>query len=102
MSVAHHCNDVGPCPVPPHPDLLARLGTQGIQQQQNENSMRASALGTQPRLSSTFSAPTGTVPGLNDGKIFPKSHFGAAPSESRVLKAALERAPLRGTIRSVH
>lgn len=102
MSAGHHCNDAGPCPVPPHPDLLARLGAQRLQQQQNPDQQRAPAHSTQQRLSSTLSAPTGTIPGLNDGKIFPESHFGPAPSMSRVLKAALERAPLRGTIRSVH
>lgn len=101
MSAAHHCNDVGPCPVPPHPDLLARLGAQRIHQQQNPDPMPAPAFHTQQRLLSTLSAPTGTIPGLNDGKIFPESHFGAAASKSSVLKAALERAPLRGIIRSV-
>jgi len=47
MGAAHHCNDQEPCPVTPHPDLLARLGAQRLHQQQNPHSTRAPALSTQ-------------------------------------------------------
>lgn len=75
--------------MPPHPNLFARLPDQRLLLQQN------------PREDSPpLSRPTGTVLGLNDGTIFPTSHFPVVPSMSRMSRMALERAPLRGAIRS--
>lgn len=95
----HVCNDGGPCPTAPHPRLQARLLT--------ENSQAQQTLSTAQRLSHThggslpLSAPTGHVVGLNDGTLFPDSHFATPVPESVKANAALERAPLRGAIRSV-
>lgn len=86
------CTD-GPCRVPPHPDLLAQLRADGIHGT-NESTFQSRIMG--------FGAPTGKIPGLNDGTIFPESHFATAPSKSQMARAALEKAPLRGVIRFVH
>lgn len=99
IMATHTCNDGSPCPVPPHPRLLARLLAESSQDQQ--------ALSAAPHLSHThdgslpLSIPTGYVVGLNDGTIFPKSHFEAPLPERVMANAALERAPLRGVVRSV-
>ena len=42
---------------------------------------------------------TGHMPGLNDGMIFPQSHFSKSVSTSAISRAALERKPLRGAIK---
>lgn len=92
MTSGHECDDSIPCPVPPHPDLLARL-------RYEPNSLTAPSITTQAPGRPSFSARTGTRTGLNDGCIFPESHFETAVSASRLSRAALERTPLRGTIR---
>lgn len=54
-------------------------------------------------LEERLSSPTGRIPGLNDGTIFPESHFAGQESQralaDRMSSAALERTPLRGAIR---
>ena len=52
----------------------------------------------QPRA---LSVPTGCVLGLNDDCIFPPSHFVETPSQSRLMRAALDRVPLRNEVRYV-
>jgi immune inhibitor A len=95
----HTCNNGGPCPIPPHPDLQAHLLAESLEVQQT--------LGAVQHLSHThdgslpLSVPTGYVVGLNDGNIFPESHYETPVPESVMVNAALERAPLRGAIRSV-
>jgi immune inhibitor A len=42
---------------------------------------------------------TGLIPGLNDGIIFPQSHFGSQVPLATMRRAALDRAPLRGAIK---
>ena len=42
---------------------------------------------------------TGHIPGLNDGMIFPQSHFPKSVSTNAISRAALDRAPLRGSIK---
>jgi immune inhibitor A len=85
--------------VSPHPDLLSRLAAEG-----QGSTTTPSLLSVQPRLS-RLSAATGTALGLNDGVIFPESHFAETPSTTslatRLSRAALERAPLRGAVRYV-
>jgi hypothetical protein len=98
MSIKHLCDNAGPCPVPPHPDILASIIAERKQLQHELGSSTASSSDSS---SVPLSAPTGTVLGLNDGTIFPKSHYDTAPSESEMSRAALERAPLRGVIRYV-
>lgn len=90
----HHssCAD-GPCRVPPHPDLLAQFRA--------ESKQGTNQAPLQNQKNTGFSAPTGTIPGLNDGAIFNESHFAGTPSPSQMARAALERAPLRGSIRFV-
>ncbi|KAK9481983.1 immune inhibitor A peptidase M6-domain-containing protein [Lipomyces starkeyi] len=92
MSSNLHCNDERPCLVPPHPDLCARL-------QQHPNFVTPPAMATHAHGHPSLSGRTGTRLGLNDGTIFPESHFETAVSSSRISRAALERTPLRGTIR---
>ncbi|KAF2471430.1 M6 metalloprotease [Lindgomyces ingoldianus] len=82
-----------PCFVPPHPDLLARQKMEllKVQGTANENSVK----------SRTHSLVMGDkrLPGLNDGTIFPKSHFDKPVSVMAMSNAALERAPLAGAIK---
>ncbi|KAJ5973801.1 hypothetical protein N7481_011011 [Penicillium waksmanii] len=92
MTSGHECDDASPCPVPPHPDLLARL-------QYEPNYLSTPSISTQIPGRPSFSARTGTRTGLNDGCIFPESHFETAVSASHLSRAASERTPLRGTIR---
>ena len=82
-----------PCCAPPHPDILARFRADAIHGA-NESTF-------QPRITG-FGASTGKIPGLNDGAIFPESHFASTPSKSQMARAALERVPLRGVVRFVH
>src|SRR3954447_581618 len=85
-----------PCFIPPHPDLLARRKTEllNIQGTVNEDQFKAQTHAL------TQGDRTGVIPGLNDGAIFPKSHFQKSVSFSAMSRAALERAPLQGAIRS--
>ncbi|KAJ5712658.1 hypothetical protein N7493_009126 [Penicillium malachiteum] len=93
MTSGHGCDDSRPCLVPPHPDLLARL-------RDDPNAIAAPSIAPQGPGRASFSARTGTRTGLNDGCIFPESHFETAVSASKLSRAALERAPLRGTVRA--
>ena len=99
MNYTHRCDGEGLCPVSPHPDLLSRLAAEG-----QGSTTTPSLLSVQPR-SSRLSSPAGTALGLNDGVIFPESHFADTPSTTplttRMSRAALERAPLRGAVRYV-
>jgi hypothetical protein len=99
MSLIHSCNDGGPCPIAPHPDLQARLLAENLRVQQHPDSAPSFDLLHEGSL--PLSVPTGHVPGLNDGTIFPQSHYETPQPLSILRNAALERAPLRGTIRSV-
>lgn len=85
----------GQCAIPPHPDLLARHKTEllKIQGTGDETAFR--------RLSNSLALESRTLLGLNDGTIFPKSHFEKSVSISAMTRAALERAPMRGTINVV-
>jgi hypothetical protein len=88
LSPTDHTN--GPCLVPPHPKVLARIAEGRL-------------TGPRERVSgqTVLSGPTGTLHGLNDGTLFPQSHYQRVPvpSLSRISRAALERAPLSGVIR---
>ncbi|KAJ9659113.1 hypothetical protein H2201_007515 [Coniosporium apollinis] len=95
--VVPHCID-GPCRVPPHPDLLASLGSKSFNVQGSPNG--AAPLATAGRGPISYGAPTGTAPGLNDDTIFPESRFEGAPSAIHLTQTALNRAPLRGAIRA--
>lgn len=88
LSPTGHTN--GPCLVPPHPDVLASIAEHRL------TGPREPVAGQTP-----LSGPTGTLHGLNDGTIFPKSHYQRVPvpSLSRISRAALERAPLSGLLR---
>ncbi|KAF2801924.1 M6 metalloprotease [Mytilinidion resinicola] len=82
-----------PCFVPPHPDLLARTRTAALKVQgtANERSFKATAhdlIGGERRL-----------PGMNDGTIFPQSHFAQRTSIMAMSNAALERTPLSGALK---
>ena len=80
----------GPCLVPPHPKLSAHLADDRLKGQHEQALAQV-----------VLSGPTGTLHGLNDGTIFPKSQFQQipVPSLTRMSRAALERTPLRGPIR---
>jgi len=78
------------CLIPPHPALKERL------QAQLER-MRESA----PDLAPLLRIGQPTHPGLNDGIIVPGDHFPAGTPLEVVRSAALERGPLRGSVRVV-
>jgi immune inhibitor A len=91
--MAHqHCNM--PCSVPPHPRLLANskisLSTVGT----------AASTEAVRKAANILNGEKG-IPGMNDGTIFPRSHFTPPKSVMAMGNAALERKPLRGTIRCV-
>lgn len=84
-----------PCFVPPHPDLLASLRNdafkvQGFKGEGIFKNKARTLIGQERRL-----------PGMNDGTIFPKSHFDRPTSIMAMSKSALERAPLSGSIKYV-
>jgi immune inhibitor A len=89
--MAHHnCN--APCFVPPHPELLARTKV-GILNAENPAEAKADK-----KASSVLHGEKG-VPGMNDGTIFPRSHYAEPTSIMEMSNAALKRNPLRGTVR---
>jgi immune inhibitor A len=91
--MASHCSDM-PCPVPPHPELLARIKTEALRAQGSSDTKAS-------RKSSSIIHGEKGVPGMNDGTIFPKSHYTQPTSIMAMSNAALERKPLRGNIRFV-
>lgn len=92
--MAHHnCN--APCFVPPHPGLLARTKV-GILNASNPAEARADK-----KASSVLQGEKG-VPGMNDGTIFPRSHYTEPTSIMAMSNEGLIRNPLRGTVRRVH
>jgi hypothetical protein len=99
MMASHKCRDEAPCRVPPHPDLQARLLEQKRLVQQDPAAPLSISLTHDGEV--PLGGPTGHVVGLNDGMIFPESHFETHVSRSVLVNAALERTPLRGTIRLV-
>jgi immune inhibitor A len=86
-----HCAE--PCFIPPHPDLVARTRseTSSLRGRPDEvvlkEKARANILGERK------------IPGMNDGTIFPRSHFEKPTSVMAMSSAALERTPLTGPIR---
>ena len=89
------CRADGACPVAPHPNLLAKLKAEKakVKGTAEESSFRRKqhVLGQGPR--------TGAIIGLNDGLIFPRSHFDKKTSLNTMRRAALDRTPLRGIIK---
>ncbi|MGH3358679.1 MAG: M6 family metalloprotease domain-containing protein, partial [Nocardioidaceae bacterium] len=79
------------CAVPPDPALRERLGAE-------LDRLRAGAAGVMaPRLRMTDP----THPGFNDGMLFPGTYFPVGTTLEVARRAALERTPLRGTIRVI-
>jgi immune inhibitor A len=87
-----HCDT--PCFVSPHPNVLAKAKLQVLKSQHNNNTGGI-------EKAKKFLTAERKMPGLNDGTIFPKSHFGDSASIMAMSTAALDRAPLRSTIRYV-
>ena len=87
-----HCDT--PCFVSPRPDVLAKAKQQVLKSKNN-----ATTAGIEK--AKKFLASERKMPGLNDGTIFPKSHFGDSASVMAMSTAALDRAPLRSIIRYV-
>jgi len=83
-----------PCFVPPHPNLLARTRALALKSQGGANQGNVdvktilSDLGGERRF-----------PGMNDGTIFPMSHFKKPTSIMQMSNAALERTPLQGALK---
>lgn len=96
----HICDDNNPCLVAPSPGLQARFRAQKTDPLNSKLAVYASQKFLR-HDSNVVGAPTGTKLGLNDGVIFPKKHFTKAPSKSALVRAAAERAPLRGAIKYV-
>jgi immune inhibitor A len=102
-----------PCFVSPHPDALARARLQVLRSQRSSrSSSNRSSIATASTANSVnadtndalekarrFLATERQMPGLNDGTIFPKSHFEESVSLMAMGNAALERTPLRSVIR---
>lgn len=80
MSQPNGFSNDGPCPCPPHPDVLAHIKANG---------------GTSGRISK----PETHTLGINDGCIYPPESYPPEASIDTISNAALERAPLRGSIR---
>lgn len=79
------------CLVAPHPDLLKRL-----------NADLAKAKGRSRTAFAQMLRVTRTKPvGMDDGVIYPGDHYPLGTTARVVRSGALERAPLRGTIRVV-
>lgn len=79
------------CAVPPDPALRQRIGDELAR-------LRADAAGVlAPRLRMTDP----THPGFNDGMLFPGTYFPVGTTLEVARRAALERSPLRGTIRVI-
>ncbi|KAF1953682.1 M6 metalloprotease [Byssothecium circinans] len=87
-----HCDK--PCFVPPHPDLL-RTRAQAALLAQNAGSAQAAIQGPASHIGKP------AVPGFNDGLIFPAEHYSKPTSIMAMSTAALDRAPLRGSIKVV-
>jgi immune inhibitor A len=102
-----------PCFVSPHPDALAKARLQVLRSQRSsKSSSNRSSIATASTANSVnadtndalekarrFLATERQMPGLNDGTIFPKSHFEESVSLMAMGNAALERTPLRSVIR---
>jgi immune inhibitor A len=102
-----------PCFVSPHPDALAKARLQVLRSQRSSKiSSNRSSIATASTANSVnadtndalekarrFLATERQMPGLNDGTIFPKSHFEESVSLMAMGNAALERTPLRSVIR---
>jgi immune inhibitor A len=99
-----------PCFVSPHPNALARARLQVLRSERSSRSR--SSIATASTANSVnadtndalekarrFLATERQMPGLNDGTIFPKSHFEESVSLMAMGSAALERTPLRSVIR---
>ncbi|KAF2201430.1 M6 metalloprotease [Delitschia confertaspora ATCC 74209] len=84
-----------PCFVAPNPDALARLKTETFKVQGTGHESSFKSRNRKVILGDR----SGTIPGLNDGLIFPNNHFDGPVSVSHMTKAALERAPLRGSLK---
>jgi hypothetical protein len=90
MENTHNCNDDRPCPVPAHPDLLARLrGGEGD---------RLSGPQDTPLFGGSV-IPDSDIPGLNDGIIYPPNH--SAPDGSQSGMRNSKDRPLRGALKYV-
>jgi immune inhibitor A len=101
-----------PCFVSPHPDALAKARLQVLRSQRSSGRSNRSSIATASTANSVnadtndalekarrFLATERQMPGLNDGTIFPKSHFEESVSLMAMGNAALERTPLRSVIR---
>ncbi|KAF2271922.1 M6 metalloprotease [Westerdykella ornata] len=86
-----HCTE--PCFVPPHPDLLAKARTESLTSQGTVDQAVF-----KKKTSRLFNGER-RIPGMNDGTIFPPSHFKEPTSIMAMSTAAAERAPLRGNIK---
>jgi M6 family metalloprotease-like protein len=85
----HHPDDL--CVVAPHPDVKEKL----IEQFDRLRSRAADLVGRNLSLKSPQSV------GLNDGLIYPGTYYPTGTTAAVAQRAALERAPLRGTVRVI-
>ncbi|WP_420130195.1 M6 family metalloprotease domain-containing protein [Longimicrobium sp.] len=88
--MCNHHDPTSRCLIPPHPALQARL-------KDDLERLRENA----PDLAPLLHIGLPDRPGLNDGIIVPGDHFPAGTSLEVVRSTALERAPLRGSVRVV-
>src|SRR5215470_10242316 len=90
-AAAHESEDGQRCAVAPHPDLRDQI-KRAIQAARDAGGLPAA-------LSLRAAEPK--VYGLNDGTIYPPEEYPLGTSPSVIRAAALERAPLRGTLRVI-
>jgi immune inhibitor A len=83
-----------PCSVPPHPRLLAKTKTSLLTTDGAANTE------VTRKVASILAGEKG-IPGMNDGTIFPRSHYTPPKSVMAMSNAALDRKPLRGIIRYI-
>ena len=87
-----------PCFCPPNPDLVNRLANNEISTAAVHDDAQHVFATARARFS-RLGNPTSTKLGLNDGAVLPPSMFPEGTSIGEMRKAALERAPLEGSIR---
>ena len=98
--MTRHCLE-GQCAVPPHPDLFARQKAELLKVQGNDDSAVFKNSAHSQALKQTSRDGSSHILGLNDGTIFHSSHFATPVSAKTLSRAALERKPLRGSIKWV-
>ena len=98
LDMSHNCLR-GQCAVPPHPDLFARQKAELLKVQGVDDSATFKKSVHSQALKQASKDGSSHILGLNDGTIFHRSHFDKPVSVKTLSRAALERTPLKGSIK---